>query len=140
MRREGIPASLATARTATLRFSAYGVASVATLIVTGLVNAFYLVGSIPALVGTDYGRLLAAKVALFFAMVVIAVINRFRLTPRLVPDATLAPARQVLRRLRRNALIEIVLGAVIIAIVAKLGVTPPAFEEQAMPPAQHHGH
>ena len=136
----GDTASLATARTATLRFSAYGVASVATLIVTGLINALYLVGSIPALVGTDYGRLLAAKVALFFAMVVIAVINRFRLTPRLVPDATLAPARQVLRRLRRNALIEIVLGAVIIAIVAKLGVTPPAFEEQAMPPAQHHGH
>jgi copper resistance protein D len=49
---------------------------------------FYLVGSIPALVGTDYGRLLAAKVALFFAMVAVAAINRFRLTPGLV----LAPA------------------------------------------------
>ena len=133
-------ASLAVARTATLRFSAFGVVAVGTLLVTGLINAFYLVGSIPALVGTDYGRLLAAKVALFFAMVAVAAINRFRLTPRLVPDAALAPARHVLRRLRRNALIEIVLGGVIIAIVAKLGVTPPAFEQEAMPPAHHHDH
>ena len=132
--------SLAVARTATLRFSAFGVATVATLLVSGLVNAFYLVGSIAALAGTDYGRLLAAKVALFFAMVAVAAINRFSLTPRLVPDTTLDPARQALRRLRRNALIEIVLGAVIIAIVAKLGVTPPAFEQEAMPPAHHHHH
>ena len=136
----GDTASLAIAQTATLRFSAFGVASVATLLVTGLINAFYLVRSIPALVGTDYGRLLAAKVALFVAMVAVVAINRFRLTPRLVPDATLAPARHVLRRLRRNALIEIVLGAVIIAIVAKLGVTPPAFEREAMPPGHHHDH
>jgi putative copper resistance protein D len=136
----GDTASLAVARTATLRFSAFGAVAVGTLLVTGLINSFYLVGSIPALVGTDYGRLLAAKVALFFAMVAVAAINRFRLTPRLVPDATLAPARHVLRRLRRNALIEIVLGAVIIAIVAKLGVTPPAFEQEAMPHVHHHAH
>jgi Copper resistance protein D len=70
-RREAI-ASLAVARTATLRFSAFGVVAVGTLLVTGLINAFYLVGSIPALVGTNYGRLLAAKVALFFAMVAVA--------------------------------------------------------------------
>jgi len=136
----GDAASLAIARTATLRFSAFGVASVATLLVTGLVNTFHLVGSIQALAGTDYGRLLAAKVALFFAMVAVAAVNRFRLTPRLVPDETLAPARNGLRQLRRNALIEIVLGAVIIAIVAKLGVTPPAFEQEAMPPEHHHTH
>jgi putative copper resistance protein D len=132
--------SLAVARIATLRFSAFGVASVTTLLVTGLVNTFYLVGSIQALAGTDYGRLLAAKVALFFVMVAVAAINRFRLTPRLVPGDTLAPARHALRQLRRNALIEIALGAVIIAIVAKLGVTPPAFEQEAMPPEHHHTH
>jgi copper resistance protein D len=135
----GDTASVAIARTATLRFSAFGLVSVGTLLITGLINAFYLVGSVAALIDTDYGRLLAAKVALFFAMVAVAAINRFRLTPRLAPDASLAPARHVLRRLRRNALVEIVLGAVIIAIVAKLGVTPPAFEQEAMPHA-HHAH
>ena len=119
------------ARTATLRFSVLGLASVATLMITGLVNAFYLVGSVAALLGTDYGRLLAVKVALFVVMVAIAAINRFRLTPELVPE---------LRRLRRNAVVEIVLGAVIIAIVAKLGVTPPAFEQETMPHAHHHAH
>jgi copper resistance protein D len=136
----GDAGSFAVARITTLRFSAFGVASVATLLVTGLINTFYLVGSIPMLAGTDYGRLLVAKIALFFAIVAVAAINRFWFTPRLVPDATLAPARHVLRRLRRNAVIEIVLGAVIIAIVAKLGVTPPAFEQEAMPPAHHHNH
>jgi putative copper resistance protein D len=109
-------------------------------LITGLVNAFYLVGSVAALLDTDYGRLLAVKVALFVVMVAIAAINRFRLTPELVPDATLAPARQVLRRLRRNAVVEIVLGAVIIAIVAKLGVTPPAFEQETKPHTHHHAH
>jgi putative copper resistance protein D len=124
-------ASIVIARTATLRFSVLGLASVATLMITGLVNAFYLVGSVAALLGTDYGRLLAVKVALFVVMVAIAAINRFRLTPELVPE---------LRRLRRNAVVEIVLGAVIIAIVAKLGVTPPAFEQETMPHAHHHAH
>jgi putative copper resistance protein D len=133
-------ASIAIARTATLRFSVLGLASVATLMITGLINAFYLVGSIAALLGTGYGRLLTVKIALFFVMVAVAAINRFRLTPELVPDASLAPARQVLRRLRRNAVIEIALGAVIIAIVAKLGVTPPAFEQETMPHTHHHAH
>jgi copper resistance protein D len=132
--------SIAIARTATLRFSVFGLASVATLMITGLVNAFYLVGSVAALFDTDYGRLLTAKVALFFVMVAVAAINRFRLTPELVPDITLAPARHVLRQLRRNAVIEIVLGAIIIAIVAKLGVTPPAFEQETMPGTHHHAH
>lgn len=133
-------ASIAIARTATLRFSVLGLASVATLVITGLINAFYLVGSVAALLDTDYGRLLTVKVALFFVMVAVAAINRFRLTPALLPDATLAPARHVLRRLRRNAMIEIVLGAIIIAIVAKLGVTPPAFEHESMPHTHHHAH
>jgi putative copper resistance protein D len=136
----GDAASLAVARTATLRFSAFGVASVATLLVTGLANTFYLVGSVQALAATDYGRLLAAKVALFFVMVAVAAINRFRLTPQLVPRETAAPARHALRQLRRNVVIEIVLGAVIVAIVAKLGVTPPAIEQEAMPPEHHHTH
>jgi copper resistance protein D len=131
--------SIAIARTATLRFSVLGLASVATLMITGLINAFYLVGSVAALLDTGYGRLLTVKLALFFVMVAVAAINRFRLTPELVPDASLAPARQVLRRLRRNAVIEIVLGAIIIAIVAKLGVTAPAFEQEALPHA-HHAH
>ena len=119
-------AGLAAARTATLRFSALGIVSVATLVVSGLVNSWYLVGSIPALTTTDYGRLLLIKLALFSAMVAIAAINRSRLTPRLVQRADMAAAQHARRRLRRNAAIEALFGTVIVVIVAVLGTLPPA--------------
>jgi len=121
---EGTP--LAIAPTATLRFSNLGIASVATILFTGIVNTWYLVGSIAALTGTDYGRLLLIKIALFLVMVAIAAVNRLRLTPRIVQDANATAARQALRQLRRNAAIEAAAGAAILAIVAVLGTLPPA--------------
>jgi putative copper resistance protein D len=119
-------ASLAMARTATVRFSILGIASVGTLLATGIVNTFYLVGSVPALYGTDYGRLLFIKIALFAAMVAIAAVNRFRLTPQLLQRASIAASRGALRQLRRNAAIEALAGAIVIAIVAALGTMAPA--------------
>jgi len=53
--------TLAAARTATVRFSTLGIVSIATILFTGIVNTWYLAGSISALVGTDYGRLLLTK-------------------------------------------------------------------------------
>jgi copper resistance protein D len=117
--------ALAVARTATLRFSKLGIVSVGTLLATGIVNTWYLAGSIPALLGTDYGRLLLIKIVLFLAMVGIAAVNRLRLTARIVNDANLAGAQQAVRQLRRNAAIEASIGAVIIGIVAVLGTLPP---------------
>jgi putative copper resistance protein D len=105
-RRGDIP--LAVARDATLRFSTLGVISVGALLATGIVNGWLLVGGIPALVGTDYGRLLLIKLALFVAMVVIAAFNRLRLTPRLVraAGAAIAPVKgDGLRALARNSMI-----------------------------------
>ena len=119
-------ASLAMAQTATTRFSILGVVSVGTLLVTGIVNTFYLAGSVSALLHTDYGRLLLIKIALFLAMVAIAAVNRFRLTPQLVQRASIAASRDALRRLRRNAAIEALAGVIVIAIVATLGTMAPA--------------
>ncbi len=119
-------ASLAMARAATARFSILGIVSVGTLLVTGIVNTYYLAGSVPALLHTDYGRLLLIKIALFLAMVAIATVNRFRLTPQLLQQASIAASREALRRLRRNAAIEALAGAIIIAIVAALGTMAPA--------------
>jgi copper resistance protein D len=117
--------ALAVARTATLRFSTLGIASVATILLTGIVNTWYLAGSIDALTETKYGHLLLIKIALFFAMVGVAAFNRLRLTPRLVesPDAAFTQAAQ--RQLCRNAAIEAFMGAAIIVIVAALGTLPP---------------
>jgi putative copper resistance protein D len=119
-------ALLAVARTATARFSILGIASVGTLLATGIVNTYYLAGSVPALFYTNYGRLLLIKITLFLAMVAIAAVNRFHLTPQLVEEASIAASRDALRQLRRNAAIEALAGAIVIAIVAALGTMPPA--------------
>ncbi|HEV2301847.1 MAG TPA: copper homeostasis membrane protein CopD [Stellaceae bacterium] len=74
---------LAIAQQATVRFSTLGIATVGTLVATGLVNSWYLLGGLPGLFGTTYGLLLILKVALFLAMLSLAAVNRLRLTPRL---------------------------------------------------------
>jgi copper resistance protein D len=127
-------ASVAITRIATVRFSNFGVAGVGTLLVTGSINTWYLAGSVAALTETDYGRLLLSKVALFLAMVAIAAVNRLSLTPRLVHDPNAAATAAALHQLRRNTVIEVIIGAVIIAIVANLGTNPPGFA------ALMHGH
>jgi copper resistance protein D len=119
-------ASLAIARTATARFSVLGIVSVGTLLATGIVNTYYLAGSLPALLHTDYGRLLLVKIALFLAMVAIAAVNRVRLTPQLLQQASITASHNALRQLRRNAAIEVLAGAIVIAIVAALGTMAPA--------------
>jgi copper resistance protein D len=135
---ENETASVALARTATVRFSAFGIASVATLLITGSINTWYLAGSIPALTETDYGHLLLIKIALFLVMVAIAAINRLVLTPRLVQTASAAQARRVLLQLRINTLVEVAIGVTIIAIVAMLGTNPPGLE--AITHGPHHSH
>jgi len=119
-------ASLTAARTATVRFSTLGIVSVATILFTGIINTWYLAGSIPALVGTDYGRLLLIKIALFVGMVGIAAVNRLHLTPKLIQNADVTAAQDARRQLSRNATVEATMSAAIIAIVAVLGTLPPA--------------
>ncbi len=107
------------------RFSTLGIVSVATLILSGFVNAWILVGSFRGLVETGYGQLLMLKLAAFAVMLALAAFNRFALTPRLaVPSGD---ARQdALRALSRNTLIEIALGLSIFAMVGVLGTLHPA--------------
>ena len=104
------------------RFSALGVACVATLLASGAINSWYLVGSIPALLGTGYGQVLLAKLALVVAMLCLAVYNRWRLVPRLAAGNGAGAAR----RLSRHSMIEAALGVAVIAIVAALGTMIPA--------------
>jgi putative copper resistance protein D len=119
---------------ATARFSTLGIISVGTLLVTGIVNTWFLAGTIPALLGTAYGRLLLIKIALFAAMVGVASINRSRLTPRLARGLGTSQGRVVLGRLARNTTIEIVVGVLVLAIVGVLGTTVPALHVQPLWP------
>jgi len=104
------------------RFSALGMVSVATLVVSGFINAWILVGSFRGLFLTDYGRVLLAKLAIFAAMVAFAAVNRFWLTPQL---SSLANGVAV-RSLRRNAMVEIALALLVFAAVGVLGTLHPA--------------
>jgi mono/diheme cytochrome c family protein len=88
-----------------------------------------LAGSVPALIGTDYGHLLLVKIALFAAMVSIAAINRFRLTP-LLSNQSGRLRGDALRRLTRNAMAEFVLGLAIFVVVGALGTMPPGLHTQ----------
>jgi len=106
------------------RFSGVGYVAVAALVASGLVNSWYLVGSIGGLTSAPYGRLLLAKLALFVGMAMLAAANRFWITPRLAKG----PAETWLRRLRRHIAGEQALGLLVIAIVSVLGTLQPAIE------------
>lgn len=128
------------AYTVAKRFSNVSLVTVGVLLITGSINALYLAGSLFAITETDYGRLLLIKVALFLLMVAVAAVNRQVWTPRLVQDGNVASNREALSRLRRNAAIEVGFGALIIVIVAVLGMTPPSLHQQAITEMQHHSH
>ncbi|HYZ40183.1 MAG TPA: copper homeostasis membrane protein CopD [Stellaceae bacterium] len=118
----------AAAQLATLRFSALAVGSTAMLLASGIVNTWFLAGTVPALVGTEYGRLLLGKIALFLVILLIAAVNLLRLTPRLTGEA--GSWRWAAAHLRRNALLEATIGLAVLAIVGALGVLPPGLHTQ----------
>jgi putative copper export protein/mono/diheme cytochrome c family protein len=127
------PAALAAAD-ATARFSVLGIVAVGTLLATGVLNTVFLVGSVPSLLGTDYGRLLTLKIALFLAMVVFAAVNRQWLAPQLRASSRGGdsgdPGAGALQQLQRNALIEAGLGAAVLIVLGSLGTTAPALHVQ----------
>ncbi len=127
------PGMVARARRSVVRFSYLAAVSVAILFGAGLVNTWFLAGTVPALIGTEYGRLLLAKIAIFATMATIAAVNLLRMTPRLTPaSATGAapPAQAALAHLRRNALVEAGFGLCILGIVAVLGILPPGLHTE----------
>ena len=104
-------------------FSAMGPALIALLVLSGLVNAWILVGpdSIADLFRTAYGRVLLAKLALFAGMLLLAVANRYRHTPAVADEAPLGPVR-------RSLAAEMGIGLAVLALVAWLGtLAPPGF-------------
>jgi putative copper resistance protein D len=114
----------------TRRFSTLGVASMALLVLAGMINTRYTVGSVDALFVTRYGHLLLAKLLLFGAILVLAAMNRVRLTPQLVIADYSPTVSLAMRRLYRNSIIELALGLVIVAIVGALGIMVPAVHAQ----------
>ncbi|RST26431.1 copper resistance protein CopD [Sphingomonas ginkgonis] len=110
-------------------FGLVGTILVGTIVVTGVVNAWLLVGlaNLPDLTTTRYGQLLIAKLALFGAMLALASFNRFRLTPAFERAIAAADHHGALCALRRSLAVEASCAGAILALVAWLGtLEPPA--------------
>ncbi len=101
------------------RFSVVAIPVVGALALTGLALAVIQVEKPSALVETRYGILLSIKLVLVLALLALAALNRFRLTPAFAKDLGAAGA------LRRSILIEGVLALSILAVVAGWRFTPP---------------
>jgi putative copper resistance protein D len=119
LRRQMKAGALAAAYTAARRFSAMSLVAVAVIAASGFVNAYFLVGSFHGLVGTDYGRLLMVKLALFAAAAILGAWNLLVHEPRIETDPG------ALGAMRRKVWVEVGLGTLIVGVVAVMGTLPP---------------
>jgi len=105
------------------RFSALSLCSVSILVASGICNSWLLIGSVQALFTTTYGWLLLFKLTLFGILISFGARNRFLVKTKLQNRPEVSA---LLPQLRRNVICEVGLGVAVLAIVACLGVTPPA--------------
>jgi hypothetical protein len=115
------------------RFTPFGLACVLVLAGTGLAQGAELIGSQAALFGTPYGQLALLKVSLFAVALVLAALNRLRLTDRLASGV--ANGR---RLLLLSVGIESLIGLAIVNAAAFMASSPsPAHTVAVLPsPAQ----
>lgn len=99
------------------RFSAAALLAAAVVAASGTVSGYEQVGSLGALTGTGYGRLLLAKIAGFAGLVGLGWVNRYRLLSALERSAG---------ALVRNVRAEIGIAAAVLAVTAALIGQAPA--------------
>lgn len=104
------------------RFSVIGQIAVALLLLSGVINSWFLVGSFGQLFGSFYGQVLCVKIGLLFVMLGFAAVNRFHLTPQFT---TLSRAEPSVKQLRRHILAEQALGLLVLAVVSWIGTLQP---------------
>jgi putative copper export protein/mono/diheme cytochrome c family protein len=115
-------------------------ASVGVIAITGVLQAGALVGSVPALLGTVYGRVMLLKLGLFAALLGLAVPGRLRFAQAPVTQAPITQALAVAgppgarRRLRQSAGVETAIGLAIVVAAGCLAALPPAAQQQPLWP------
>lgn len=111
-------------------FATLGTAAVAMLVVSGAVNAGFLVGAdgLGRITGSTWGVLLIGKLALFGLMLGLAAHNRFTLAPALSRAVAGGGETQgLVRRLKISVGLEMMAGIALLGVVAAMGVQmPPA--------------
>ena len=104
----------------TRRFSQLALASVLVLIFSGVGMSLKYVGSLDALIGTSYGLMLLAKIAMLLALMTLGGIN-FLMLRKHGPD-------QVIPRLRRLVEAEVGIGITVVLSAASMTAQPPAVD------------
>jgi copper resistance protein D len=110
------------------RFSLIGVPVVAVLLLSGIVNSWFLVGPTAwrSVLTTLYGELLLAKVVLFALMLMLAAVNRLRLAPQLKRGGSAVEAKSALwQNLRATLFAETALATLVLGLVAIIGTLEP---------------
>lgn len=101
-----------------MRYSRYGHIAVAGVLLTGIANT-WLVQGLP-ITDSAYGRMLLMKCALVALMVVIALVNRYVLVPRMV-----AERRRIQALFLRTTQAELILGTLVLAAVSLFATWEP---------------
>jgi putative copper export protein len=132
--RHGLVPAAWVAESAT-RLSALAGLALAMVLASGLYNAWMLVGTIPAMWQTDYGRILMFKLALVAVMMGIGFFNRYQAVPLIrawaQPPQLAAEADAPLARLQTMLRIDALVVLLVILAAAVLGNTSPAAHLQA---------
>jgi putative copper resistance protein D len=105
-------------------YSRAGYAAVGAMLLTGLLNSWFLVGSIAALSSTPFGRVLLAKIILVLLMIGVAAGNRFVLQPKIMTAG--GDGAVPMGKLWRSVALEQIIGGLVLAAVSVLGTLPPA--------------
>lgn len=107
-------------------FHTVGLVAVVLLVGSGLVNSWFLVGGLPELVSTTYGRVLLLKLGLFAVMLGLAARNRLHGVPRLrrLLDGG-ADVHSAANALRMQITVEFVVSLLVLLAVAVLGTLAP---------------
>lgn len=105
---------------AMMRFSFYGHFVVAAIVATGAVNIALTSHRLPLPPTTPYRALLDVKIGVVAIMILLAVVNRYGLVPRLKASA------KALAALRRFSLVNVALGTLVVALVSVFALLDPA--------------
>ncbi|MEP7241602.1 MAG: CopD family protein, partial [Devosia sp.] len=113
------PALAHQADVALRRFSGLGHLAVAILLLSGVANTWFVIGTNGNL-SAPYQQLLLLKIGIAGTMCLVAIANRYLFMPR-IPNG--GPGA---RQLARGTIAEIVLGAIILGLVATIGMMAPS--------------
>ncbi|KAA0979561.1 copper homeostasis membrane protein CopD [Pseudomonas sp. ANT_J28] len=107
-------------------FESAGALIVVSLSITGIVNYLFIVGpTLDGITFSTYGALLCLKILLFAAMVVLATLNRFHLSPLLERSIQSGEYTGAVSVLRRSMALEFSVAIIIVCLVAWLGTLSP---------------